>query len=1191
MSENKESKFTFCPLPGAENLYQVQVEGFHPGVDDVKAKLDKKGKLHNRLVFILDKSGSMGSTFSQLVCPGAKMLYDTLKPDSCEVVLFGQKVDSREVKDSDYFTKEMRKTSLEGATNIAGAHAMAVKNSIAYQKKNPDQRVLFTMVFMSDGADTVNGKRVENMIEESGLEWRSASLNAVFLVVGIGQYSDTRVGMVAKMATETLSSPAADKTTVYYCREPNNLNSVMEQMVQEQKDCVGAQLMQLSFTTQKQDNKANVGFLGNILMPVTAQLAVRPTQRADGSLSFSFLFQGNPATLSSFSVNSKPVKFAVSELAPSVEDRMALFQTFAQQIRVGAVARKDIEPALKTVSAFTHQLKLEMGEFNVEDLKKSSAQERVKVMRRMRGVQMEIDGLLNQLRDQALLAKEKMNNEQAAQWLNSAVNMKYGARVLAMAKSAESSDLIDDVQRVLTTIEKDKYEVVDDEMDWQSFMSVMNGSEHLMQLEEVKDLDNPSVTELLYAVGMVGNLIRVRRSEASNISPWMLHVEYVSCDKLDSASALVALDAGRKLEDMGRREGSDILLLVNPRHAYPYRMFMRTRLFETYTSIVFTRNPNLFLGTQPTALLMLALVRLIGQLGQSATAPDTATVAHVQTALHLIYTIRDRLGRGVKEGYWVDLAQKFFLQDPGQYMTERGSDDIQSVAKIWAALCVMDHSTNLFLGKPADAPFAPTMKKKEEKEKKEEKKEGEEVEEEEKESYEQCKDPSNQAREVVLSALGESVSRVMKGMMKNAVAKLVSAPGVSMASPPNEDDIVNKYLRVALGVTKDDKQVLAALNPDEEEDMGPEKEAEYREKEMKLNGKFKVSEVIENTKTLISKMDKSIPFSELLQTATSSFAFARSLHTQLVPECVRALKNIKQEDGKEQQEGEKQGLDALCRVMELDTVKYSLEDRALVASTETLARTLKTAMDNEATKPLTELLAIGQQASMLQTAVVLQALRYRGSQNRTKALKSLSDPMAVLEELVAEQRRLVLQEKLAVRREAWRLKEAERLAYERKMRKLQEQKEFFHTHPGPWAARTFTAEEVKALNADRPKNDKIVLNKSGLPRHHCSFPECKMYLQNLQKESDQASGRRDGLYYHLRAFFWPVRTYVRSFHQDALRLVRSKPKISLAEFVETMMATVKIDVKDLEKQGEWKSNLDNLLTQLKAQVNGDYPAL
>jgi hypothetical protein len=185
------------------------------------------------------------------------MLYKELKPDSCECVFFGKTVETRLLTgDASRFWRDCGRMTLEPATNIAGAYRTAIGRAINhFQEEVRDfgrSHTNYSFVFMSDGADTVNQPAaVTAAINEFGTKLRSAGLRATFLVVGIGTSSDTRIGMQAKLATETLTAPntgadgAAVPTPVYYAREPRDLGSVIAQLVKEQKGAVGGQAVTL----------------------------------------------------------------------------------------------------------------------------------------------------------------------------------------------------------------------------------------------------------------------------------------------------------------------------------------------------------------------------------------------------------------------------------------------------------------------------------------------------------------------------------------------------------------------------------------------------------------------------------------------------------------------------------------------------------------------------------------------------------------------------------------------------------------------------------------------------------------------------------------------------------------------------------------------------------------------------------
>ena len=46
-------------------------------------------------------------------------------------------------------------------------------------------------------------------------------------------------------------------------------------------------------------------------------------------------------------------------------------------------------------------------------------------------------------------------------------------------------------------------------------------------LSEIRPIETPYVTDLLYSFGMVGHVIQVFRTESSNINPWTIQVTYV----------------------------------------------------------------------------------------------------------------------------------------------------------------------------------------------------------------------------------------------------------------------------------------------------------------------------------------------------------------------------------------------------------------------------------------------------------------------------------------------------------------------------------------------------------------------------------------------------------------------------------------------------------------------------------------
>ncbi len=84
--------------------------------DDVLEPLNPElltAPTHVRLIFILDKSKSMGKAFSRMVMPACSMLYRRLTPDSTNSVFFGETVTSSVVNNVSFF-EENANMELEG---------------------------------------------------------------------------------------------------------------------------------------------------------------------------------------------------------------------------------------------------------------------------------------------------------------------------------------------------------------------------------------------------------------------------------------------------------------------------------------------------------------------------------------------------------------------------------------------------------------------------------------------------------------------------------------------------------------------------------------------------------------------------------------------------------------------------------------------------------------------------------------------------------------------------------------------------------------------------------------------------------------------------------------------------------------------------------------------------------------------
>eukprot|EP00049_Salpingoeca_infusionum_P004645 m.82053 g.82053 ORF g.82053 m.82053 type:complete len:2231 (+) comp12667_c0_seq2:195-6887(+) len=191
----------------------------------------------------------------------------------------------------------------------------------------------------------------------------------------------------------------------------------------------------------------------------------------------------------------------------------------------------------------------------------------------------------------------------------------------------------------------------------------------------------------------------------------------------------------------------------------------------------------------------------------------------------------------------------------------------------------------------------------------------------------------------------------------------------------------------------------------------------------------------------------------------------------------------------------------------------------------------------------------------LQMALYVQALMFHNSKARRKGLTSLRSPRQVLADGAKHAREGLYNSELNLKLTRQRQK---RLAGEAKVRLIwqtQTQLAFLATHGG--LPKSFTQQEVAILNESRAPHDQIELGGSGLPLHHCSFPDCEQYLVDLSTAQDRALHRRHGLYKHLSMLAYPVNTYIPRFHlacQDAARTCKEKqPK-----FVEKVLRHIHV---------------------------------
>jgi hypothetical protein len=222
---------------------------------------------------------------------------------------------------------------------------------------------------------------------------------------------------------------------------------------------------------------------------------------------------------------------------------LTMLNKLASDIRVAAVAlRPGVDAAIKQLRVVVTAIKEKA--FSVEELGGMSATQRTSLMKSKKGLVTDLFSLLNDLEATVNIGKSDLSSDHLATWLNKARNMRFGARILKRVKTdVTSGGIIQDLQkRVGFTNQSSAQDGTGGKLEAEvkadnasrSHLSGMAAQDHWLEItrafQNKQNLSSSSffarfasmtVTELLYAYGMVGRFIDVKRTEASNIDPWV----------------------------------------------------------------------------------------------------------------------------------------------------------------------------------------------------------------------------------------------------------------------------------------------------------------------------------------------------------------------------------------------------------------------------------------------------------------------------------------------------------------------------------------------------------------------------------------------------------------------------------------------------------------------------------------------
>jgi hypothetical protein len=821
------------------------------------------------------------------------------------------------------------------------------------------------------------------------------------------------------------------------------------------------------------------------------------------------LFSGAPPTSLWVADNFYPVYLSTNCAAPHL---LAFLQQNMITLQFSALGKVEKSSKISENVALMRELVRRSKEnaVNSANYRLLTVQQRLVATKLAKNYRNEVERLLNCIEQIEIINKTaQLSSKQANTWLNSLENMKFGTKAYKLAtKHSEGTETLNIIINELQLLELSLNLVRNDAENSVISMetSVISGLTAYEQLLEVRELNSLysrlTLFDLLYCLGQIGYCIQVSRGESSNIQPWNLIIPYISTDLCDSASILCLLDAGNTFYDRENQPISDVLIIPAVHNASPYLTFLQTKLHEAYLAIIFTRNPLLTLPAQKNAILFISLVKSIEQLmDKPLSAPEISGKAGDNgpncTAMVPIYghaTILHGSSLFVRRlkgtfDILLYLRWKFNINQRGEYkeLLGRGGDEAnQKEAKESSE--IRSYWAGICEKFYLDNPVQYFS-----------------------ESsaddissvvkllvplmlFPRCSalfNAENRSKldEISLGLLAEAVSRAVRIQIK---AKLAEA-GSSGASA---DEIAQSLIEKTLGISLES---CVQLENNKTVDCAPPDSAHsnvYDENKAKLySGKF-FRRAWNNCspRAVVSCLEFAKFLHTFEQTHGNLANFTENHVEKLFSHFIEGYKTV--------------SMGSFIRQIILDCVPINV-----------------------------------------QIALYVQGLRYYNSSKRGAAqLTSLARPVEIIQEIARETRKKMWHRALAEKIKRLNNDSDVDRKEIRRQRKLFEQSQWLLSHSG--APRLFCGEEIAKLNSERDAKDQLELLDNGLLKHHCCFEQCPQYLLNLQSSSDQLTGKRRGIYKHLKLFNSPRYLYLRNIHNYAASSLRNaKNKLSEEGFI------------------------------------------
>ena len=676
--------FYFTHVPGSKDDFLIKMDqqdvertiGFHPSPP-----------VQTQLIFLLPRHKSLTSKhLERYLFPACKDVYDMISPDKANVIFIGKSIEKQAITNSSFFlSPELAKAPPSDRIDILGGHAAAVDIALNCSQKMASKAdsvrdegplmSLFVLVTVSEDTENDSEAYIKSA-RESMLVIGASHLNCYMSIIQLG-LGDLEGAMQLKFATDTLQS--AYFPSNYQITSPAQLPATFVDL--------GKDLKRLLRQTQSGiplsvgvDTPFN-GFMPALGYPPRCQCTIPMEKEAVG-----IFYRGIPPQ------EIHLTWFGSAKLLPrpfTPQDAPFLLHTLQRlipELKASAIAQRDVSPSLTLARGILSATK-ETLIGPIVNLNALAPKEKAALITQTRGSISQLETQLNSLEDKILLAQSSRRVDKKAIWLTLTEDMKHGADALRRVERAESSVSSSNILIEFDKLKKSHpalaiYDPTPMAAPSRSSQSQRTAQEHWESIYQTldSDFDGINVPELLYSLGMVGRGIHVKRSEASNINPWALIVEYVSLQVCDTNSAMCLLDIGLENKDETGKPVEDVLVIPDPARPLLAQRFVATQLHQAYMGVVFARNYELSLPSQHLALTMISFVKAVEQL----MSEGMRTHAHLQVVFEMYAHLQD-VTRESK--YWKAVALNLLSPRPGLFMTEAEEDDVVSVAKVLGPLC------------------------------------------------------------------------------------------------------------------------------------------------------------------------------------------------------------------------------------------------------------------------------------------------------------------------------------------------------------------------------------------------------------------------------------------------------------------------------------------------------------------------